>query len=288
MKDRNGKNICVAIELNKTIQDGKEFLEVNDIRSIHGRNERDVIYPIVENGSLQWVDKEKGLNWLSSVSHYAQQEIDNQVLNSVAKIVKDFENPSVSEENVEEDDVLLREGEGRVEARDIYEQRVSRAMFQTQEAIQDSMLGFKEAMDAIIKGEGKKTDIADIAGFENAYLGENRLSSVNKAEADAFAHLVFQPMLDEVAKLAKNDKQRTELVDYMMAKHGLERNQVMAERDATEAFKANEQAHPNSTKSFDDYLADARERDYAGLTALTGTDTVEDAEAEAGRMVADY
>ena len=288
MKDRNGKNICVAIELNKTIQDGKEFLEVNDIRSIHGRNERDVIYPIVENGSLQWVDKEKGLNWLSSVSHYAQQEIDNQVLNSVAKIVKDFENPSVSEENVEEDDVLLREGEGRVEARDIYEQRVSRAMFQTQEAIQDSMLGLKEAMDAIIKGEGKKTDIADIAGFENAYLGENRLSSVNKAEADAFAHLVFQPMLDEVAKLAKNDKQRTELVDYMMAKHGLERNQVMAERDATEAFKANEQAHPNSTKSFDDYLADARERDYAGLTALTGTDTVEDAEAEAGRMVADY
>ena len=201
--------------------------------------------------------------------------------------VKDNQSSKVAEQ-----DVLYRDGEpvdkDRTNARGRYEQRVSRAMFQTQEAIQDSMLGLKEAMDAILKGEGKKMNVADIDGFENAYLGENRLSSVNKAEADAFAHLLFKPMLDEVAKLAKNDKQRTELVDYMMAKHGLERNQVMAERDATEAFKANEQAHPNSTKSFDDYLADARERDYAGLTALTGTDTVEEAEAEAGRMVADY
>ena len=201
--------------------------------------------------------------------------------------VKDNQSSKVAEQ-----DVLYRDGEpvdkDRTNARGRYEQRVSRAMFQTQEAIQDSMLGLKEAMDAILKGEGKKMNVADIDGFENAYLGENRLSSVNKAEADAFAHLLFKPMLDEVAKLAKNDSQRTELVDYMMAKHGLERNQVMAERDATEAFKANEQAHPNSTKSFDDYLADARERDYAGLTALTGTDTVEEAEAEAGRMVADY
>lgn len=206
--------------------------------------------------------------------------------------VGNYEERSIPSSKAADQDVLYRDGDAqekdRTNASNYYEQRVSRAMFQTQEAIQDSMLGLKEAMDAIIKGEGKKTDIADIAGFENAYLGENRLSSVNKAEADAFAHLVFQPMLDEVAKLAKNDKQRTELVDYMMAKHGLERNQVMAERDATEAFKANEQAHPNSTKSFDDYLADARERDYAGLTALTGTDTVGDAEAEAGRMVADY
>lgn len=206
--------------------------------------------------------------------------------------VGNYEERSIPSSKAADQDVLYRDGDAqekdRTNASNYYEQRVSRAMFQTQEAIQDSMLGLKEAMDAIIKGEGKKTDIADIAGFENAYLGENRLSSVNKAEADAFAHLVFQPMLDEVAKLAKNDKHRTELIDYMMAKHGLERNQVMAERDATEAFKANEQAHPNSTKSFDDYLADARERDYAGLTALTGTDTVEDAEAEAGRMVADY
>ena len=114
----------------------------------------DVIYPIVENGSLQWVDKEKGLNWLSSVSHYAQQEIDNQALNSAAKIVENFENRKLN------DDVIYRDNDSaeNTDARSIYEQRVRRSMFQTQEALQDSMLGLKEAMEAITKSEGKKIE----------------------------------------------------------------------------------------------------------------------------------
>lgn len=284
-----GRNYVVAIETNRKA--GRIF--VNSVRSVHYRNSMNIIGWIndgladymSEDFRNSWIEETK--NELLSKPQYNSADVRKKLI-SVANIVKDFENPNISEENVEEDDVLFREGEDSVDARDIYEHRVSRAMFQTQEALQDSMLGLKEAMEAVLKAEGTKTDIADIAGFENAYLGENRLSSVNKAEADAFAHLVFKPMLDEVAKLSKNEQECVELVDYMMAKHGLERNEVMAERDATEAFKANEQAHPNSTKSFDDYLADARQRDYAGLTALTGTDTVEDAEAEAGRMVADY
>lgn len=284
-----GRNYVVAIETNRKA--GRIF--VNSVRSVHYRNSMNIIGWIndgladymSEDFRNSWIEETK--NELLSKPQYNSADVRKKLI-SVANIVKDFENPNISEENVEEDDVLFREGEDSVDARDIYEHRVSRAMFQTQEALQDSMLGLKEAMEAVLKAEGTKTDIADIAGFENAYLGENRLSSVNKAEADAFAHLVFKPMLDEVAKLSKNEQECVELVDYMMAKHGLERNEVMAERDATEAFKANEQAHPNSTKSFDDYLADARQRDYAGLTALTGTDTVEEAEAEAGRMVADY
>ena len=32
MKDRDGKNVCVAISISHTIQDGKDVLEVNDIR----------------------------------------------------------------------------------------------------------------------------------------------------------------------------------------------------------------------------------------------------------------
>ena len=59
MQDRDGKNVCVAIELNRQIQNGGEILEVNDIRSVHGRNVADIVYPIVQNGTLKWVDKEK-------------------------------------------------------------------------------------------------------------------------------------------------------------------------------------------------------------------------------------
>ena len=74
IKDRNGKNVCVAIDLNKTIQDGKYFLEVNDIRSIHGRNVENIVLPILQNNTLRFVDKEKGLEWLSSASQKYQQE----------------------------------------------------------------------------------------------------------------------------------------------------------------------------------------------------------------------
>ena len=105
MKDRDGKNVCVAIDLAKTIQDGGETLEVNDIRSIHGREISDIVYPLLKNGTLKWVDKEKGLAYLSSASRHVQQEIDKQDLSSAAKIVEDFENPVIKGENVSEPEV---------------------------------------------------------------------------------------------------------------------------------------------------------------------------------------
>ena len=104
MKDRDGKNVCVAIDLARTIQDGGEMLEVNDIRSIHGREISDIVYPILKNETLRWVDKAKGLAYLSSASRYVQQEIDKQDLSSAAKIVEDFENPVIKDENLSGDE----------------------------------------------------------------------------------------------------------------------------------------------------------------------------------------
>ena len=103
MKDRDGKNVCVAIELNRQIQDGGDILEVNDIRSVHGRDVSEIVYPIVQNGTLKWADKEKGLAYLSSASQYVQQEIYKQDLETAAKIVKDFENPSISGEKLRDE-----------------------------------------------------------------------------------------------------------------------------------------------------------------------------------------
>ena len=187
------------------------------------------------------------------------------------------------------DDVLNRDGDPEIHERTLarakYEQRVKSGMYQSQEALQDSMLGLKEAMTAIL---GKNTRMEDVDGFENAYLGENRLSSVNKAEADAFAHLLFKPMLEEVAKLAHNTAEREELTDYMMAKHGLERNRVMAERDAQKDFAEYQKQHPKSTKTLQDFIDECSKRDYAGLTALTGMEEIVDAEAEAQVMVDEY
>ena len=101
MKDRDGKNVCVAIEINRQIQDGGDILEVNDIRSVHGRNIADIIYPIINNETLKWVDKEKGLSYLSSASRYVQQEIDKKDLISATKVVKEFKNPIIEEDKNE-------------------------------------------------------------------------------------------------------------------------------------------------------------------------------------------
>lgn len=202
--------------------------------------------------------------------------------------VGNYDQQDTNSSNVAERGILYREDNSkekeRVNAREQYEQRVNRAMFQTQEALQDSMLGLKEAMNAITKAEGKNVNIEDIDGYENAYLGENRLSSVNKAEADAFAHLLFKPMLAEVSKLCKNAQERAELVDYMMAKHGLERNAVMRKRAIEEIL--NNEKLSDAQKSARAGLAEYR--DYAGLTALTGKDNVTEAEVDAETMVSEY
>ena len=201
------------------------------------------------------------------------------ILGEAADVAKQYElgvgNYSDTNRNpnfaADSNDELYRDGSPEMHerelARDRYERRVKTGMFQSQEALQDSMLGLKEAMQAIL---GQGTNIEDVDGFENAYLGENRLSSVNKAEADAFAHTLFKPMLDEVAKLARTEAEREELTDYMMAKHGLERNTYMR----------NEAINNGATN--------ADQTDYAGLTALTGMDNVTDAETEAQIMVNDY
>ena len=112
MRDRNGKNVCVAIELKRQIQQGAEYLEVNDVRSFHGREFKNIVEPIANNKTLKWVDKEKGLAYLSSASQPVQQEIDKQVLDTATKVVKDFVNPKVSDENVADDGIKLSLGDG--------------------------------------------------------------------------------------------------------------------------------------------------------------------------------
>ena len=256
--------------------------------------------------------------YLSSASQPVQQEIDKEVFNPAAKIVENFDNPVKNDENLSEDDELFRDGNAaeyeKAHARNIYDQRVKRGLFQMQEAMQDSMLSLKEAMNAVLKADGKsKIRIEDVAGFENPYLGENRLSSVNQAECKAFAQTLFKPLLNEVSRLAEDKEERTMLTDYMMAKHGLERNTVMARRDAEK--KANEEFGKELAKAqravakdpLDqdaiDRLEDVKQkkhdreeelyfenrgRDYAGLTALTGKEDIGEAELKASFMVSTY
>lgn len=190
-----------------------------------------------------------------------------------------------------EEDILHRDGEDvpKVQARESYERMMERGITQFTEAVQDSMLGLKNLYKAILDAEGKSARIDDVKGYENAYLAENRMHSASEAQTFAWQKQYMDPLTDEVYKLTRGKKKigkgfrkdlYNELVDYMMAKHGLERNAVFAERDAMKAAEGG--------ASYDEAYSENRSRDYAGLTALTGKQDVAEAEAEAMRMVEEY
>ena len=303
-------NFLVTISLGK----GKEDIDFNIVSSVFGKGE-DNIVDWLNKGFATYINKEKALNYLH---HSALRAVTSESprLVSAAKVVKDFVNPKETGEKNADTDIMFRDGNAveykKAQARDTYERRVSKGLYQAREALQDSMLSLKVAMDTIMKAEGKKTRIEDIAGYENAYLGENRLSSVNQAECKEYARTLFKPLLEEVAKLASTADERAELTDYMMAKHGLERNKVMARRNAKRQadeelgeeiskvqrelekhpdddkliVRAHELALAKAKREEEIYLADSR--DYSGLTALTQTDSKAAAEAEAQRMVEEY
>lgn len=297
-------NFLVSVNIGKGAD-----VDFNIVSSVFGKGSGNVA-DWINKGYMTYVDKEKALNYLhhsalravtSDSSRLSSEDpavlshqsapiaatAANAEFSSAAKVVENFENPKLESKN----DILFRDGDAKdyekAQARDRYERRVSTGMFQSREAIQDSMLSLKVAMDAIEEATaGKAKRIEDYDGFENAYLGENRLSSVNQAESTAFAHLLIRPMMEEVNRLAPTAEDRAELIDYMFAKHGLERNAYMRQQAAEKKLAEYKKQNPGTAKTAADFI-DA-ERDYAGLTTLTGEADVSAAEAEAQRMVAEY
>lgn len=169
-----------------------------------------------------------------------------------------------------------------------YDEMIRSAAYQVREAMQDSQLGLRRLMEQIA---GKGTHIADIAGFENAYLFENRMGSTNLAEQHEYLNRFAKPLIAAVDELLRGVKGRKakkrayrELTEYMIAKHGLERNVKFAERDANAAVAAD----ATGKTTFDDAYDKFRKRDYSGLTALTGQKDVEAAELMAQDMVDSY
>ena len=189
--------------------------------------------------------------------------------------------------------------------RERYERTIRSSAFQFREAMQDSMLSVRRLMESIAD-----KDIEDIAGFENTYLAENRLSSTNKSEADLYKKLLLTPLIDELRRLSGNRGNRDEVTDYMMAKHGLERNEVMARMDAEKqarekygddirsAQKAADddpldweaqdrlEELKKEMQDFTDALYEKnREKDYGGITGQMEEENLVAAEAMARELV---
>lgn len=265
-----GRQFLVGISINPTVKG--VTLEINSIRNVFPKNNHEWINWINE-GKLLRVDGKKEIQAIIAKLRMNPVAFDYVDLDNATKIVENFENPTIGEQNNNnggEDTVLFRDGDftprDRKLAADVYEKMLSRGSWQFREAMQDSMLGLKTLYESIL---GSNTRIENVAGYENAYLYENRMSSANNGEQHQYFSRFMKPLLDSIHKLCgSKELDRRILTDYMMAKHGLERNEYMRNEAA---------ANGEDT-----------ERDFAGLCGLTGEDDWQVAETVAQQMVDDY
>ncbi|MCR5588107.1 MAG: hypothetical protein K6F72_00665 [Bacteroidales bacterium] len=125
-------------------------------------------------------------------------------------------------------------------SREMYERLVGSSLNQFTEAMQDSMKSLESLMKAMLGDKDLKKE--EVAGFENPYLVNNAMSSASHEQIEVWHRYFIDPLKEEIRGLLGKVKGKewkavyTELVDYLMAKHGLERNDVFAKRDAKKAY----------------------------------------------------
>ena len=185
-------------------------------------------------------------------------------------------------------------------AKHLYEARTLDRMYKYQEAYQDSMLGLKALQEALEKETDKP-----ISDYENAYMAENQLSSKNSFEQEFYKMNFFDPIMSEVNKLIKTGVEYDDILDYLKAKHGLERNEEFAKRAAEKAKEPfiekindlenllaqggidgltfdeeRDNLKSEMEEAAEDAYFEARGKDFSGLSSLTGEEENFTAEAE--------
>lgn len=225
---------------------------------------------------------------------------------SKGEIIEEYGNEGLEMLTDEDFDALHNEGTrfrvaNKLQVRDEYEATIKKGGYQAREAVQDAMLSLRKFQELIEKASGKK-----IRDFENAWMHENRLSSVVQAEIHDMERKFYKPMMDAVKKLmSAANLEQEQVADYLMLKHGIERNREMAVRkaltddkgkidrtrleqwyqekdairnDATlDTWRKKQEAMDNAALN---YGADMS-RDYSGLTSMFGTDDLADSTQKA-------
>ena len=105
----------------------------------------------------------------------------------------------------------------------------------------------------------------EISEKENAWEYTGFMDSRIKAEADEYNADYYLPLLELYEKIihGKNGVDEDTLVDYMLIKHGIERNQVMR-REALEEWEESHKGVEDYDKKRTGYIQELSTRDYSG------------------------
>lgn len=169
----------------------------------------------------------------------------------------------------------------RETAKATYDRVVQDQMQEFQRQFQDAMQPVRIAIDAIQQETGN----LPIEDYENFLLVQNQASSRSRVEIDDFARRYYSPIVEAVNSIIdqilesrgydKKDKKKraeayAEIRQYMIAKHGLERN-LYYQSHNTRKLNATEKKKAN---------AKAQEEYDAKVDAINNDATLTDAERE--------
>ena len=144
-------------------------------------------------------------------------------------------------------------------------------------AIQDSMLAIRKAQEAIARHSG----LLKVGTFEDAYMAENNSHGKAKNEFEQYDQEYLEPLRKWFNVMMKRlDGSYNNVTNYMIAKHGLERNAHMAFMAAleAEAKKAIDNTQPDAKRLRAQMVHDAYRQYKADSRRL-----INDADYEAGK-----
>ena len=332
LKTQQG-NFLVSVNIGKDAD-----INFNIVRSVFGKGNENVV-AWINNGLATYINKEKALSFLShqsapiaATAANAGQEsssylhlsapiaeaAENSELSSAAKIIKDFHNPKLNS------NVLYRSGidptatEVLPDARTRYEKETKEPdnigsvpkthnfFRRFYKSYVDSMLALKSFTNSVLEATGDK-----MASHEDTYKAENAMTSKNKTDGEVYNRDYYNPLLTAAQQLCEAVGMDYDALNmYMVAKHGLERNEYMGKRaaqndenvlkakktleDAQAAYNedptskneaAIQKAQEKYTNVYNKALEVHTNKDYSGLTELTDKEDVAEAEYEAQKIV---
>ena len=201
-------------------------------------------------------------NSQSTLFGYKDTRLVSLLQNDSSKVVDENGEPLVSAlrqwEDVKSDHIRFRLADAPiVDTEDLKkgirrENRFQRTMDKFQEAYQDTYLPVKRLYERI-EAQGVKVE-----DWENFYAQATHIPGKNQAEIEVYTSKYMNPMIEQVKTLQDKGFSFREIENYVMLKHGMERNEYMRERESAKYLKK----HPRATAAKIDEL---KSKDYAGV-----------------------
>ena len=332
LKTQQG-NFLVSVNIGKDAD-----INFNIVRSVFGKGNENVV-AWINNGLATYINKEKALSFLfhqsapiaataanagqesSSYLHLSApiaEAAENSELSSAAKIIKDFHNPKLNSNVLYRSSIDPTATEVLPDARTRYEEETKEPdnigsvpkthnfFRRFYKSYVDSMLALKSFTNSVLEATDDK-----MASHEDTYKAENAMTSKNKTDGEVYNRDYYNPLLTAAQQLCEAVGMDYDALNmYMVAKHGLERNEYMGKRaaqndenvlkakktleDAQAAYNedstskneaAIQKAQEKYSKVYDKALEVHTNKDYSGLTELTDKEDVAEAEYEAQKIV---